>query len=270
MTNVDLIALDMDGTLLDSNGVISPENHAAVQKAKEAGIKVVLCTGRPLPGVKPYLEQLNLISEGDYVITYNGALIQHSHNGTIVAHHTLDRQDFMVVSEWAEKAGLHFHGVNDSGIYTPNKNISYYSVRESFITTVPLRYRSRKEIPSDMTFSKLMMVDPPEIMEKGLEKLPKDISDRYTVLRSELFFLEFMHKQASKGQSLKHLADNLGSSRERVLAIGDNENDVDMIAYAGIGIAMDNAVDAAKEVSNHTTLSHDENGVAQAILEFAF
>lgn len=267
--NMDLIALDMDGTLLNPEGKIDPAVHDAVQQAKRAGIKVVLCTGRPLPGVTPYLEQLGLTDNGDYVITYNGALVQRSHSGDILAHHTMNHQDFLTVSDLAEKAGVHFQAINDQGIFTPNKNISYYTVRESFIVNLPLRYRAVHEIDPEMTFSKMMMIDPPELIDAALDRLPRDLSDRYTVLRSEPFFLEVLNKRASKGQALKVLTEILGFSRERVMAVGDNENDIDMIAYAGLGVAMDNAVDKVKEVSDQITLSNLEHGVAQAIYDFA-
>jgi len=266
---MDIIALDMDGTLLNPEGKINPEVYEAVQKAKDAGIKVVLCTGRPLPGVTPYLEQLGLTREGDFVITYNGALVQRSHNGSIIAHHTMDHDDFMTVSEIADKAGIHFQAINDHGVYTPNKNISYYTVRESFLSNVPLRYRSTEEMDPDMTYSKMMMIDPPEILEAGMERLPKDMGDHYTLLRSEPFFLEVLNKNASKGAALKDVADILGVPRERVMAVGDNENDIAMIAYAGVGVAMENAVDKVKEVSDRITLSNAENGVAQAIYDYA-
>ena len=92
---IELIAIDLDGTLLTPERKITTKVKETIEIAKTKGIKVVVCTGRPLPGVSPILEALNLEEEGDYVITYNGALVQQSHNGKAIAHHTLSHKDFL-------------------------------------------------------------------------------------------------------------------------------------------------------------------------------
>ena len=139
---ISLIALDLDGTLLLPDGTVSPKVAETLTIARSKGIKLVLCSGRPLPGVLPLLEELDLENEGDHVITYNGALVQQTNDGKILAHHTMDHNDFLEVESLSQKLGIHCHAVNDQGVYTTNKDISYYSVRESFLTTVPLRYRT--------------------------------------------------------------------------------------------------------------------------------
>lgn len=266
---VDLIAIDMDGTLLTPENKVTDKVKDALHQARQAGIKIVLCTGRPFPGVINYLKELDLEQEGDYVITYNGALAQKTDTGEIVAHHTMNHQDFLRLASAAEEAGIHFHAINNDGVFTPNKDISEYSAYESWVNHVPLRYRSVDEMDSHTSYSKMMMIDNEEILEAGIKKLPTELWEEYTVLRSEPFFLEFLNKEASKGTALKDLGELLGFKRERLMAIGDSGNDIDLIAYAGLGVAMGNAVDAVKDVADAFTSTNSEDGVAEAILRFA-
>lgn len=269
MNTVDLIAIDMDGTLLNPEKKVTPAVKGALKEAKQAGIRIVLCTGRPFPGVTDYLKELELEEEGDYAITYNGALVQRTDSGEIVANHTMNHDDFLRLNKAAEQAHIHFHAIHNEGVFTPNKDISKYTAYESWINTVPLRYRSAAEMDPQASYSKMMMIDDEEILEAGIKQLPQSLWEDYTVLRSEPFFLEFLNKDASKGTALKDLGNLLGIPRERLMAIGDSGNDIDLIDYAGIGVAMENAVDKVKDVADAFTKSNSEDGVAHAIREFA-
>jgi hypothetical protein len=269
MPRVDLIAIDMDGTLLNPDHKVTPAVKEAIQEAKDAGIKIVLCTGRPFPGVTDYLEELDLKQEGDYAITYNGALVQRTDTKEVVANHTMNHHDYLKLQAAAKDAGVHFHAIHNQGIFTPNTDISEYSVVESYINGVPLFYRTPEEMDEHTSYNKMMMIDKEEILDAGIAKLSKSLWDEYTILRSEAFFLEFLNKDASKGTALKDLATILGFPKERVMAIGDSGNDIDLIEYAGIGVAMGNAVDAVKDVADAFTTSNTEDGVAEAIRRFA-
>src|SRR5699024_7282641 len=111
---------DIDGTLLNDRHELTAEVKQAVQQANEQGIRIVLCTGRPLPGVQAYLEELNLFSANDYVITYNGSLVQNTHSGEIIARYGMTIADFLDIEVLARKLGVHMHATNEEAIYTPN------------------------------------------------------------------------------------------------------------------------------------------------------
>ncbi len=266
---IKLIAIDIDGTLLNDDKKWTEKGKEAIHAAKKAGIQVVLCTGRPFPGVTDYLKELEFTHEDDYVITYNGALVQKVASEEILAEYTMTHEDYLVLQEAASTAGTHFHAIINEGIFTPNKDISMYSVRESFLINIPLFYREPKEMDPSTHYNKMMMIDHPSVLEEAISRLPKHLWDDYTVLRSEPFFLEFVNKQASKGMAVKALAERLGYSSSEVMAIGDGGNDVDMVDYAGIGIAMENATDDVKAVSDIVTKSNNEDGVAHAIFTYA-
>ncbi|MFJ1627013.1 sugar-phosphatase [Marinilactibacillus psychrotolerans] len=266
---IELIAIDMDGTLLNPERKVTDEVKAAIHEAKMAGIKIVLCTGRPYPGVLSYLEELDLKNSGDYVITYNGALVQKTDTEEIISHHTMDHKDYLTLESSARETGVHFHAIRNDGIYTPNKDIGKYSVLESFINEVPLFYSAPEDMEKEKGYNKMMMIDDEQLLEAAIAKLPKELWEQYTILRSEPFFLEFLNKKANKGIALEDLANSLDIPRERVMAIGDGGNDVHMIEYAGTGVAMENARDGLKEVADVFTTSNAENGVAKAIRDYA-
>ncbi|SEL11780.1 hypothetical protein SAMN04488700_0479 [Carnobacterium iners] len=267
---IELIAIDLDGTLLNNNKTISPRVKDTLIKAKEKGIKVVICTGRPLPGVTDFLKELNLQEAGDYVITYNGALVQKADDGMAIAHHTMSFDDFLEVEAMSQKIGVHCQTLDEKAIYTSNKDISNYTVRESTLVNMPIKYRSVEEMDSSLVISKMMMVDEPKILDAGIAQIPPVFYEKYTVLKSEPFYLEVLNKAASKGLALKDLSDILAIPKEKVMAIGDNENDRDMLVFAGVGVAMGNAVEGIKAISDYITDTNELDGVATVIEKLVF
>ena len=103
--SIKLIAVDIDGTLLNSQRQVTPEVFQAIQDAKAAGVKVVIATGRPIPGVLPLLEELNLNQDGDYVITFNGGLVQETSTGNELIRETLSYEDYLDIEVLANKLG---------------------------------------------------------------------------------------------------------------------------------------------------------------------
>ena len=113
-----------------------------------------------------------------------------------------------------------------------------------------------------------MMIDEPEKLDKAIEKLPKEVYEKYTVVKSAPFFLEFMNKKVNKGVGVELLAKHLNIKQEEIITMGDAGNDLHMIEYAGMGIAMGNATNDIKTIANYITESNNEDGVAKAIEKF--
>lgn len=265
---IKLVAIDMDGTLFDDNKNVSEDVAIAISAAQKRGVKIVLCTGRPLHGVVPTLEKLNLMEEGNYSITYNGALVQHNSNNQVIFRRTLSRDELCEVEKLSREIGVHFHFLDMERVYTTNRDISPYTIRECFMNGLPLRYVTAEEVDPAMDILKMMMIDQGEILSEAIKKIPAGYFERYTILRSERFFLEWLNKDASKGKAVAHLAQHLNIPQNEIMAIGDNENDSDMITYAGIGVAMGNAVEPIKQISDFITKTNNQHGVAHAINTF--
>jgi len=266
---VKMIALDMDGTLLNPQHEITTAVKAAIEQAKAKGILVVLASGRPYIGMQKYVAELGLNVPGQYCISYNGGLVQRAEDGQPILETTLGMDDYYYFEQLAQKLQVHFQALDKQYLYTPNQDISRYTVHESEITGIPLRYRSVEAMDATLRFPKLMMVDEPEQLDKAISQLPADLHDRYTLVKSASHYLEILDKRVSKGNSVRHLAEQLGISAEEVLAVGDHENDLTMLSWAGYGVAMGNAIDAVKEQANYHTASNQEDGVAKAIQQWA-
>lgn len=260
-----LIALDLDGTTLNSHHEITSEVKDILQQKRKEGVHIVLCTGRAQIGVKPLLDELGFDSDNDYVITFNGALTQRVKSGEILTHHTLDIDDFYKFAIFSKKAGVHLHTEDQTALYTFNKDISEYTVYESYLTGMPVKYRSIDEMPKDMIISKMMMIDKPELLDVAIDKIPAEFYDKYELVKSMPFFFEILNKQATKGNALKDLATFLNIKQDEVMAIGDHMNDLSMLEYANLSVAMGNAIPEAKKIAKYTTKTNDEHGVAYAI-----
>jgi Cof subfamily protein (haloacid dehalogenase superfamily) len=262
---IDLIAIDMDGTLLDSNHAISARVKTAIGAARAQGVRIVLATGRPFSGIEEYLEELGLGGEGDYCITFNGAVIQNAAGTEVIAETTLGYDDFIYAEKVARDLGVHFHVLYERSMMTPNADISSHTVRDAYISRTPLIYRSVEQVDPAWRFRKFMMVDEASVLDRAIANLPPELTQRYTVVKSAADFLEILHPEAGKGRALETLAAHLGVPAERIMAIGDQENDLVMLQFAGVAVAMGNAIDAVKAVADHVTTSNNEDGVGVAI-----
>ena len=262
-----LIALDMDGTLLNSDKQISPENKAAIAAAREQGVVVVLASGRPLNGMKPQLKELGMTSDEDYVLSYNASLVQRVKSEEIIRSQIITGKDAKVLAKLAKELGVHIHAFSqEKGLITPES--SYYTEHESTITGMPITVINFEALADDEQILKAMMIDDAELLSAAIKQLPEALYKQFTIVQSAPFFLEFLNPNSNKGVGVKALADHLGITADEVICMGDAGNDWHMIKYAGLGVAMANATDDVKEIANHITVSNNEHGVAKVIEEF--
>lgn len=262
-----LIALDMDGTLLNEKKEISKRTKDAIREARNRGVYIVLASGRPLEGLTKSLEELELISDDDYVLSYNGCLVQNTKTRDIISEFTLKGSDLEYLHDLSKNANVNIHSFSkDRGLMTPKH--SKYTQVEADINDIKINVVDHSNIDPEEVIIKIMMIDEPEVLDAGIKKLPSEIYEKYSVAKSTPYFLEFFNTGADKGQALKKLAEHLGIKQEEVIAMGDAMNDYQMIEYAGMGVAMGNATDKIKEISNHITDTNDNDGVAKAIEKF--
>jgi Cof subfamily protein (haloacid dehalogenase superfamily) len=261
-----LIAIDMDGTLLNDEKEISLENYEAIQKARQNGVKIVLASGRPLVGFKRYLEELHLISEEDYVVAFNGAIVQSTGGNKIISKTTLGLEDYKELYELSKDLKVNIHALTEDAVISPKD--SKYTSLESEINLIHKNIIAVEEVPEDTSILKVMFIDDPEIIDEIVDKIPETISDKYTIVRSEAFFLEFLHKSVNKGTGVAALAEKLNIKQEEVICIGDAGNDMHMVKYAGLGVAMGNAFPELKRAASFITRTNDEHGVAHVINKF--
>ncbi|CAM2947224.1 Cof-type HAD-IIB family hydrolase [Vibrio rarus] len=262
-----LIAIDMDGTLLNTDKVISQRNIHAIAQARQRGITVVLASGRPLQGMLHSLSQLGMDTEQDYVICYNAAIIQNIGTGAILKESLVTGKDAKRIAQFAEQQKCHCHAFSKvHGLITPRN--SHYTQHEAKINNLPVTIMDFAKLDDDHPIIKTMLVDPVDIIQPIAEAIPASLKQDYSVVRSAPFFLEFNHPLSNKGAGVQALAEHLGIKRSEVMCIGDAGNDHDMLRYAGLAVVMDNADNETKAFADFITDSNNESGVAKAIEQF--
>ena len=262
-----LLALDMDGTLLREDGSISDRTREAIAAAKAQGVKVVLASGRPLAGLMPYLQTLSLTGHEDYVLSYNGSLVQNVGSGEVLSSLLLRGQHARELAELAATLGVNIHAFSHrQGLITPRN--SPYTELERSLNGVELTELDFATLPPEEPILKVMLVDEPERLGAAIARLPAGLYQHYTVVQSTPFFLEFLHPQSNKGSGVAALAAHLDISRQEIICVGDAGNDLHMIDYAGLGVAMGNATAEIKASADFITHSNEEDGVAHVIERF--
>ena len=273
---VRLIALDIDGTLLDSRWQLPEANRVAIAEATRRGIEVALVTGRRYDFAMPVARQ---IDSPLTMIVNNGALIR-SKEGRTHLRHLLPKQTAAQVlhltREWREGAAVIFDRQRENQLMLEVLDVNdamryaYYSRNREFIGLANPLESCLTEDPIQVMLSG--KVDPMREAEAALRGSPfaHEFALAATCYESKDFaMVDVINPVCSKGSSLAEWAALRGFAREEVMAIGDNHNDLEMLSFAGIPVVMGNSVPALKTYGWHETRTNDENGVALAIEHFA-
>lgn len=266
--SIKLIAVDLDGTLLNQQHEITPEVKNAIQQAKQAGVKIILTSGRAFSGISPYLAALDLNTSDNFCISNNGSQIHQADNGEVIIEDLLNFEDYLYFENLSREIGVHFHALSNNKIYTTNQHISHFTCQEAFLTWTPLYYRPLNEMDNDMRFSKFMMVDAPAVLSNAIQFLPANIYEQYSIANSAPYFIEILNTGVNKGSALKKVAEYLKITPEKIMCIGDQDNDLAMLKYGGLSVAMENAPEHIKKITKFVTLSNENHGVAVAINKF--
>ncbi|MED4272386.1 sugar-phosphatase [Weissella confusa] len=262
---IKLITIDIDDTLVNTAKQVTPRVKAALQEATAQGVKVVLTTGRPLPGVQEYLDELGLNHQDDqYAITYNGGVVQTT-NGEELGGKELAYSDYLRLREVADELGAYLQVETIDAAYTSAKEINYWASRENFLIKMPLVIKPVDEMDPNDHYVKFMFIGDEADIDSWRDALPADVKEAYYIVKSTPQHLEFMHKDATKGSGLLTLAAKLGIDRSETMALGDQQNDVTMIEAAGLGVAMGNAVPEVKAVADVETTTQNADGVGVAV-----
>ena len=260
--NIKLIAVDLDGTLLNDKQEVSTKTKEALQRASKMGIKIVPCSGRPFPGIKEYLDELDLKDPNQYVVAFNGALVLNS-EGRPIVEELLDYNDFIFFEKIAQQLKANFHIEVRDKFITIDHFINYYLSRESWLTRMPIK--------EDIKFTKAMFSGSAAEMRKIYRKLPKEVIEKYNVSTSDETLIEINSKKASKGNALRELAKKLNIKKDEVMIFGDQKNDISMFDIADFyKVAMGNAVSEIKERANYVTKTNNEDGIAYALRRLVF
>ncbi len=264
----EILVLDLDGTLTNSKKIITEPTKKALIEIQEMGKKVVLASGRPINGVQPLAEELELGRFGSYILSFNGARITQCSTGNLIYNKVLPQGVIEPIYQIAKQyEGVDIITYQDENIISglkPNE----YTEKEKNINK--MRIKPVEHFPEyiDFPVNKLLIPGEPTILEEIMEVLKKKFHSLLNIYRSEPFFLEIMPQKIDKAYTLQKLLSSIGLTADQMICCGDGYNDLSMIEYAGLGVAMENAQTIVKEKADYITRSNDEDGVLYVIEQF--
>ncbi|MFU0783019.1 MAG: phosphoglycolate phosphatase [Thermoanaerobacterium thermosaccharolyticum] len=268
-----LVAIDMDDTLLTYDKQISRENLEALQKAHDSGIYVVISTGRIYASAYAYSEFLGF---KPYIIASNGAMIRDDKDNEIYKS-VLDIDLISYLIDLANRNDVYYHFYSDKIVYSPESSSKYQKYGEwNRLYAETLRVKV-EDIPKGSDFTKklrdnivkfVMFDEDVKKIKMVRAEIDKTKGDKLETTSSFYNNIEILNKGINKGNGLRILGEYLGVDRSEMVAIGDSENDTEMVEFAGLGVAMENAIEKLKKTADFITKSNMENGVAYVINKF--
>lgn len=269
---IKLIAIDMDGTLLNEKKHIEKAQKEAIHEAIEAGIKIVLCTGRPLYGILPFYKELGLqeLDQEGYVILNNGCSVHKTKDWELIECSEITPDDMEHLYKFSEKYDINFTLVDEMHYFNIGRKPTKELIMDAQFVFSDITDITLEEAKSGKyKIVKVMFLGDPEEMKKFQTEYEDTIKERYEGVLSQSYVYEVLPKGYNKGTGLKNLAEKLGIKQEEVMAIGDGNNDVEMLEYANYGVAMGNASELARNAAKYTTDTNENDGVAKAIRKYA-
>jgi len=263
---IKLIALDIDGTIMDKNFRISDRVKSAIKTAIAQGIYVVVATGRMYSATIPIAKELGLVTP---LITYQGGLVREFFNSDeTLIHHALPYSTSMEVIDDLRKIGVQINIYLNDELFAEKETpmLKQYSEKRA------INYNTVKSFEELGEFSstKILAMDADEAL---IDKIRKDFDekfgDRLNICKSTANFCEFVDKKCSKATAIEFLAKKWGFSKENIMAVGDMENDMEMLEAAGFGVAMKNGDKELQKIADYITDTVDNDGAAMAIEKFA-
>ncbi len=258
--NYKLMAVDIDGTLLNDRNELTGNTKNAIRLAVEKGLIFTIASGRPIQGIEGLNKELNL--DVPY-ITYNGAMVVLGKSKKVLYEQKLSQRDAGDIIQLGQKYGATIMVWMNNGLYVPelNERVEKY---KTISGVEPVLVDNIGELIENGV-TKILWYDEVEKIEQYQKEIGKYLSDNVNFHPSRPYFLEFVDKKASKAIAMEKLGEYYGIKQSEMIAVGDGYNDLSMIEYAGLGVAMANAPDEVKEKADYITLSNEEDGVAHVI-----
>lgn len=260
-----LLVLDVDGTVTNSQKEVTERTREAIIRLQEQGVRVVIASGRAPNGVFPVAQTLGLPRFKSYILAFNGAKIVELQNRACIYEKFLPPHIPESLLEDSQKYRLGFLTYSEATLAAGTKPDRYMAL-ESRISDMPISYDPNFQIAGAHPVNGCLLTGKPAHIARLEPIFTEKYAQEAEIFRSEPCFLEVVPKHVDKGHSLKRLLQRLNIRREEVVCCGDSFNDIPMVKFAGVGVAMANAQDAVKEAADYVTRNdNDHDGVAEVI-----
>lgn len=274
---IKAIVLDMDGTLLTSKKDISQRTHDALIKAQEKGIKVILASGRPTQGMVQFAKSLKMDEHHGLIVSHNGARVIDVSTNELIYDKSLSVAEakdilkhlsqFNVIPMVEKEERMYVNDVFSGMINTsqgPINIIEYESRGGGYLLS------EARELASivDHNLPKILVAAEKQYYDKHIEDIFTPFKGKVNGMFSAEFYFEFTALGVDKAKTLNTVLHKYNIVPSELIAFGDGENDLSLIEYAGIGVAMGNAVDIVKQAADDITRSNDEDGIADSLEKY--
>lgn len=263
MTAYKMIAIDIDDTLINDDHEVTPGVQQALEQAVAQGIVVTLATGRAYASAQAIARQTGLNVP---IITYQGALIKNLLDEKVLYERYVPLEAARKLFEYCVKHNLHLQTYIDDKLYCREENDKVIKYCE--LTRTPYYIEPDFIQMIDQPAPKMLIIDEPAVLDELIPVFRELLGDQMHITKSKPHYLEFMHKEGTKGHALTFLANHFGCDLEETIAVGDSWNDHEMLECAGLGVAMGNAIEPLKAIADYVTLSNNEDGVKHVIDKF--
>ena len=262
-----LLALDLDGTLTNREKQISEKNKLYIRRAQEMGVDIILASGRPVIGIENVARALDLYQTGGYILAYNGGQIIDCKSGKSLVERFIPMEYYHDICDVIH----HFHvfplTYNDVGVICEEDEDQYVR-KEGYNNSVPIIKVPSLEAEVTRPVVKFMVVGEPTELAKAKAWMAQRFKGELNLFFSEPYFMEVTPPGIEKASALAELTKILNIPREMLMACGDGLNDIPMLEYAGLSVAMANAYEETKKVADYIAPSNEDDGVAEAIERF--
>lgn len=263
-----LLVLDIDGTVTNSEKKLLEKTRKAILQLQERGIRVVLASGRPPNGVIPIAKELEFDRFNSYILAHNGAKIIDMKNRNCIYEKHLPRHIPKRLWEDAKAFGIGICTYKDDLLIAGTHPDPYMEL-EARITELPIQYREDFGAYVKFPVNGCLLTGNPDDMEIIEPVLKRKYFHETEIFYSEPYFLEVIPQNVDKAYGLKHLLKILGIGNDEMVCCGDSFNDIRMIQYAGVGVAMKNGQEKLKAVANYVTENdNDHDGIVEVIEKF--
>lgn len=257
-----LIAVDIDGTLINSDYKITERTKKALIQAQREGHKLVISSGRSPSGIIGYAHELEMDQYESYISAQNGTIVVDVKTKERVIEHFLDINLTREILTYSEDIGIDYMIYKGKQIYT-NK-MDTYKLKEVIEKNPDTEVVLDKDLSKNIAFRphNILFAQDETTISTPAKKLKERFGDQTSQMYSETYYYEIMPKYVGKGYALLEIAEYLNIAKEDIIAFGDQGNDMSMIQMAGVGVAMGNAIDSLKEAADYVTLTNNEDGIA--------
>lgn len=275
---IKVIIMDVDGTLTNSQKVVTPETKEALLKAQDAGAILILASGRPTSGLRDLAKELQMDKHNGLLVCYNGSKVVDCQSEEVLFNQALNIEEAKAVLEHMKKFDR-VRPMIDHGEYMYVTNVYDNIIQFNGGPFNVMEYESRGgkyklcEVDDlaafvDFPLNKILTTSDPEYLQEHYKEMQAPFVDTLSCMFTGPFYFEFTAKGIDKAKALDTVLKPMGYKQEEMMAFGDGHNDASMVKYAGVGVAMANAVEDLKAIADDVTLSNDEDGIAKSIYKY--